>query len=282
MGTVSARRYVSLASVVAILVVLHLYRPAVSNLWFDTFFDWLHVPVFALVSIGLFHALGEWRSNVNKAILAFGAALVLAVLSEAAQIPTSRDASWADIGADALGAAMGLFAIPTATQRIRLKIGSRVVAIILFIVSCLPLIDVGGAYAERNRTFPVIYDSDWPSRAEFMSLRGMAIDFRNLYPNWSEYGKLVIDIEVTTGGPFQLTVRVHDKEHLQGSQPHSDRFNRRFDLNPGQNVIEIPLSEIESGPNSRPLDLSRIDGLILFSNETEKQHSVRLHLIRLD
>ena len=83
MGIVSARRYVSLAAVVATLLVLHFYRPEVSSLWFATFFDWLHVPVFAFVSIGLFHALGEWHSNVNKAILAFGAALVLAVLERA-------------------------------------------------------------------------------------------------------------------------------------------------------------------------------------------------------
>lgn len=257
-------------------------RPGTSNYWLETFFEWLHVPVFALVAIGLFHALGGWRANVNKAILAFAAALVFAVLSEAAQIPTSRNASWSDILSNSMGAAIGLLAIPTVTSRVKLKVVSRSVAFIILIISWLPLIHVSTAYVERNRVFPDIYNDAWPKRSEFISVRGMAVDFRNLYPDWRNFSTLKIDIEVQSAQAFPLTVRVHDKEHLKGSQPHSDRFNRRFALQPGGNVLEIPLEEIESGPTTRKLDLSRIDGLVLFSNEDENEHKVRLHRVWLN
>ena len=282
MAKESTRRYLSATVVFVPLVALHLFRPGTSSYWLETFFEWLHVPVFAVVAIGLFHALGGWRANVNKAILAFAAALVFAVLSEAAQIPTSRDASWSDIFSNAMGAAIGLLAIPTMTNRVRLKVVSRSLAVILLIISCLPLIQASAAYVERDRVFPDIYNDAWPTRSEFISLRGMAIDFGNLYPDWSDYSTLTIEIEVESAQAFPLIVRVHDKEHLKGSQPHSDRFNRQFTLQPGSNVLEIPLAEIASGPTTRQLDLSRIDGLVLFSNEDQNEHKVRLHRVWLN
>jgi VanZ family protein len=282
MGSASTRRYLSLATAILLLVALHLFRPATSTLWLETLFDWMHVPVFALVAIGLFHALGEWRANVNKANLAFLACAVLAVLSEAAQIPTSRDASWADILSNIIGAAIGLLTIPTVTRRTKLKLISRSIAFILFVTSLSPLMRVSADYVERNRVFPIIYDGTWPSREEFMSQRGMAVDFRNLYPNWREYQTLVVEVEVHSTDEFPLTVRVHDKQHLRGSQPHADRFNQRFLLKTGRNVLRIPLSDVESAPDKRPLDLSRIDGLVIFSAEDSAGHRVRLIGIRLE
>ena len=267
---------------ILLLVVLHLFRPETSKFWLETLFDWMHVPVFAFVAIGLFHALGKWRPNVNKAILAFLACILLAVLSEAAQIPTSRDASWADIISNITGAAIGLLAIPTMTRRVRLKVLSRVLAFALLVVSCLPLMRVSADYVERNSVFPVIYNGHWPMREEFISLHGTAIDFRNLYPDWTDYQTLVVDIEVQSAKPYPLTIRVHDTQHLRGSQPRSDRFVRSFILDPGRNVINILLSEIENGPETRSLDLSRVDGLVLYSTEEPRQHSVRLHQIRLE
>ncbi len=282
MGSDSTRRYLSLTAAIALLVILHLFRPGTSSFWLETFFDWLHVPVFALVTIGIFHALGGWRSNVNKAILAFLAALVLAVVSEAAQIPTSRDASWHDIFSNVLGAAIGLLAIPTVTRRVTLKVVSRTLAILLLLISWWPLLGVTTAYVERNRVFPVIFDGVWPSREEFMSQRGMVIDFRNVYPDWRDFRSLAVDIEVQSADTFPLTIRVHDKQHLLGSQPHADRFNRRFVLESGRTVIRIPLADIEAAPAGRFLDLASIDGLVLFSTENTEDHTVRLRRIWLD
>ena len=141
---------------------------------------------------------------------------------------------------------------------------------------------VSAAYVERNGVFPVIYNSNWPTREEFVTQRGMAIDFRNLYPDWRNYRTLVVDIEVESAEPFPITIRVHDKQHLRGSQPRSDRFVRSFVLDSGRGVIEILLSEIEDGPETRSLDLSRVDGLVLYSAEEPGRHSVRLHQIGLE
>ncbi len=278
----SIRRYISLAMAGALLVTLHLFRPTTSMYWLETFFDWLHVPVFALVAIGVFHAFGSWRSNVNKAVLAFLATIALGLASEAAQIPTSRDASWSDILSNTLGAAIGLLAIPTASKRTGVKIFGRIAAVAILVVSCKPLIEVARAYAERDRVFPVILNGTWPTDPQFMSRRGMAIDFRNLYPDWREFKTLFLEIEVRSEADFPMVIRVHDKEHLKGSQPTDDRFNRDFLLEPGLSVIEIALSDIELAPAHRRLDLSRIDGLVVFSTADPDQHRVQLRKIWLE
>lgn len=85
MGSESMGRYFSLAAAIILLVALHLILPVTTIFWLETLFEWLHVPAFAQVAIGIFHAFGGWRSNVNKALLAFLAAIVLTVASEAGQ-----------------------------------------------------------------------------------------------------------------------------------------------------------------------------------------------------
>ena len=282
MGSDSIRRYMSLAVTLLLLVALHLAAPATPVLWLKTLFDWLHVPVFALVAIGLFHAFGTWRANANRAFLAFAAAGVLAVISEAAQIPTARDASYSDIFSNITGAAIGLLSIPTVTNRTHVKIIGRTLALALLLVTCLPLIRISADYIERNRAFPVIYDGVWPSREEFMSQRGMAIDFRNLFPDWRGYRYLMVDVEVKSTSDFSLTIRVHDKQHLHGPQLTEDRFNRKFVLPPGRSTIKIPVEDIESGPLGRPLDLARVDGLVVFSGEDIDAHRVQLNRIWLE
>lgn len=281
MNSQSTRRLISLAAALLLLVLLHLVRPATSSYWLETVFDWLHVPVFACVAIGLFHAFGDWRSNVNKSLLAFSTCILLAVLSEAAQIPTSRDASWADIISNVTGAAIGLLAIPTVTDRIHVKILGRMGALILLVISALPVITVTLTYIERDKLFPVIYNEVWPRQTEFMSQEAMTIDFRNVHPDWRGYRSLALDIEVFTTEAFNLTVRVHDRPHLHGRQPYSDRFNRQLSLESGRSIIEIPLADVEAGPAQRSMDLSKIDGLVLFSEEDERRHNVRLHRIWL-
>jgi hypothetical protein len=81
--------------------------------------------------------------------------------------------------------------------------------------------------------------------------------------------------------PLDLTCRVHDRTHILSGQHYSDRFNRRFRIAPGWNDIAIPLADIRLAPATRPLDLSCVDGLGVFSVRLPAPATVFLDRVRL-
>ena len=59
---------------------------------------------------------------------------------------------------------------------------------------------------------------------------------------------------------FVITCRVHDRQHTLGLELYNDRFNRSYPLNPGWNRISINIEDISTAPQTRPMDLSQIQG----------------------
>ena len=104
----------------------------------------------------------------------------------------------------------------------------------------------------------------------------------DLYPEWSRYDELVIELENPQDLPLKLNLRVDDDEHRFGEQRYSDRYNQRFELGPGATTLRIPLADIENGPTDRQMDLSAIDGLVLFAAQSEAGRSFVIHSIRLE
>lgn len=62
-----------------------------------------------------------------------------------------------------------------------------------------------------------------------------------------------------------ITVRVHDKLHVEGEQQYGDRFNRRYQLEKGWNRITIDLNDLLHSPKGRRFKLSEVEGIGLFS-----------------
>ena len=303
---VSYRLY-SVTTIVLLLSAVFTPRPGNVGIGLMALFEWLHVPVFGLVSLALLVLMPtSWRSW-QRFGLSFLGATSLGVLTEAIQIPLSRDAAWEDIFSDAAGAA-GFLLIAHAVSRQRIAaIVSTISAIAILVWSALPLIDVTNSIVNRNAQFPVIFNGDIELERAFVSGRNVqmitrqsgkigahhtevqfipglrpGIEIRNLVSDWSDYSSLGVIIEVVGDSNLILTLRVHDKLHRRGNQPHEDRYNRTFDLKPGINKLSVSLQDIRSAPETRFMDMTKIEALILFSNKPESTPSINLYEIRLN
>ena len=302
-----ARRLGPFAIIVGALISVFVPRPSHAGLWLETLFEWLHVPVFGVIALACLMLLPKSWPGWQRFGLAFSVTLALGVLTEALQIPMQRDASWEDIVADGTGAAGFLLAAFSLGQKRPLAVLSSVVALGLLTASAWPVIEVTRAIIHRNSQFPIIFGGDIASDAAFVSARnvrmetrwdaslgrmytqleaasgsGFGVEVRNLVADWSDYSVLELDVELEGQHDMPITLRVHDRLHRRGNQPHNDRFNRRFRLHPGRQILRIPLDDIEAAPRGRAMDMTDIEAIVFFSGKLSDIRVIRLYQIRLD
>ena len=98
------------AAILGLLAPLLVHRAGHTGIWLDTLFEWSHVPIFGMISLCFLASLPRTLTVRRRFAFAILGSLILSVLSEAAQIPSNRDASWEDIVSDVAGAASFLIA----------------------------------------------------------------------------------------------------------------------------------------------------------------------------
>ena len=299
-----------LSCVAGLLLALHFFHPPAGGLWTRLFFNSLHVPVFGLIAICIYLLTGGEPSWIRRAAVALVATTLLGTLSEAAQIFTSRDASLRDLLADFSGAA-GFLTMYVAirppspwSRKYRVPLASMALVILGWIMA--PLAVVGAAYTERYAQFPVIarFDGGWGhvlTRAQNIDYQAVdatreepahsvlafhakpwpGIAFHDVWPNWSQYTSLVVDLAVGENSPLEVNLRVHDNAH-KANQEFTDRFSRSYSLSPGRHTLRISLVDLVDAPRDRSMDLTQISELIIFSDATNAGRSLKLYEIRLE
>jgi len=115
----------------------------------------------------------------------------------------------------------------------------------------------------------------WPGFWSGMTLKYFPAD-------WRAYNQLHFAVYNPERHPVSLHFSIHDKWHEQGGQPYSDRFRQVFLLPTGWTRIQIPLVEILAGPQTRSLDLSRVNGLSFFVIKEQQPVTLYLDSIRLE
>lgn len=302
---------VAAALVISLLLLIQFGRPPPSGLWMATLYESMHVPLFGIIALCIILITPSHWQRRKRVLTIAGVILGLSLLSEAAQIPTHRDASLEDLVADWLGAtafsmiAVGFvpsFGLDRRWRKILVPFG-----LLLLVWSLLPLVKVSAAYVERSHNFPELVDFDGRFNRTFMRIQNATLKrqhddasgdtsavitlndgpwpgvvLHDLHPQWSRYDELVLDLENTQAAPLKLNLRVDDDEHRFGDQRYSDRYNLRFELPPGNLSLRIPLADIENGPADRQMDLDAIDGLVLFAAQSEAGRSFVIHSIRLE
>ena len=302
-----SNRHWFIATIPVLLGAIHFLRPSTTGLWTHTLLEWGHTAVFGLIALALFAWMPNSWPDWKRAGVALLASLALAVLSEAAQYPIQRDASWEDIISDASGAVSFLLLALAVCLRRSMALPSFLLGLAILVWTAVPLINVSAAYVHRNVNFPVIFAGDIEAEKTFVrekravsrtawdAGRGRpftrlhlvdgpwpGVEIHDLYPDWSAYSSLLVDIEVENAAPFDLTVRVHDEAHRRGDQPAEDRFKRTFTLESGRTQLIIPLEDIEAAPETRPMNMTKIRGMILYSAEEYQRGIIRLYEIRLE
>lgn len=301
----------AVALVAALLLLIQFGRPPPSGLWMSTLYESMHVPLFGVIALCVILITpSHWPRRIRLFTLA-GVVLGLSLLSEAAQIPTNRDASMEDLVADWLGAAaFSMFAVafaPSFRLDRRWRLLLVPLGLLLLVWSLLPLVKVSAAYIERSQNLPELVDFDATFSRTFMRIQNATllkqhddasghtsalitlndgpwpgVLLHDLHPHWSSYDELVLDLENAESTPLNLSLRVDDDQHRFGEQRYSDRYNLRFELRPGTTTLRIPLTDIENGPADRKMDLDAIDGLVLFAARSEAGRSFVIHSIRLE
>lgn len=264
-----------------------------------------HTPLFFIVTLVAVSMLRDkprfagWRLYLAAGAIGIG----LGFLSEVVQRPLARDASWEDVGADAIGAicALAVYALFDRLNAVRRwhRVAALAVAIGCIAIYLAPIYAMTRAYVHRNGQFPVI--ASFHSRTElywtlsigvyreivndaldviFVAEESPGIGFHEPVPDWTGFGRLVLDVENPSPEPLKLGVRVHDKAH---NWQYNDRFNRHFDLAAGERrILRISLDEIRGGPRTRPMDMTRISNVSLFRGAATGSRHLRIHTIRLE
>jgi VanZ family protein len=286
---------------VCILLILVVFAPLPgATIGIRTLHDFAHAPIFGCVALLLLYAMPSLPRlsglpRGSQYLIALTGATALGMLTELAQIPVGRDASWLDVRSDLLGAAafLALFTVVDARVRSRsIRIFATLVGTALLAFHSLPLASAAFAYERRAAAFPVLADytkrmdlyfvspqqatmrhlpmpAPWAAgpgeetmQVAFASGEWQGLDFREPAPDWRGYKTLALDITNPTDEPLVLGLRVHDIRH---NNDFRDRFNRTLSVPPRtRTILRLPIAEIESAPRTRLLDLRHIAGVIVF------------------
>lgn len=276
--------------------------------------DSLHAPGFMAVAVLVLLIIRSNTQARRPYLLAALFCLVLAVSSEASQVVMARDADPADLVADILGIAAGLLLtghyfgdLHRSDSRTWARPASFAVTILLCSISSFPTLDALYAISAQRSAMPNLatFETRWEQRLYAGSLgRGLGIvtspdnsfgpgqrtalvDIGSNripglelfpFPDWRDFEYLSFTTGSATMEPQSGILRIHDFAH---KNIYEDRFNYRFEVPVEPVTIRIPLTEIQSAPVGRKIDLGRVQAMIFFSN-TDGEARIYIDNIRLE
>ena len=254
-----------------------------------------HAPLFAGLA---WLALRSWRAAqprggerepLSRYLALWMLITLVGALTELAQRYTGRDASWADLANDALGAALALISMAArAGQPARMPVPARgltTAALSLgLVLYAAPPLWSAAAYIQRWAQLPVLWQCCSPLRDYFVvpligpQYRGVVLE--EPYADWRGYRTLVLELRNSSATPITVTVRVHDALH---DWQFIDRYNQAFVLDAARTTrVEIALRDIAYAPRGRSMDLAHIAGVAAFRADGACAAEFRIEAIRLE
>ncbi len=100
----------------------------------------------------------------------------------------------------------------------------------------------------------------------------------NFHPDWSGYDILKFDVYNQENIPLQLIIRIDDIKDIPS---YSNRYNNTITLNQGANHISIPLNSLITSDTKRKLNLSRIERVLLYLEQSREKRTLYLDNLRL-
>jgi len=298
----------------ALIVVLEVFVPPGPSVWWNVVFNAGHAPLFGVFAwIALWGMIRAWPAQGWRRLGRYAAVFVLASAaglgSEILQHFTGRDADLGDWERDMFGIVACLLLAAAFDPGLRLPARWRAPLRVALVLAALvpvgivarPVVEVAGAYAERDEAFPRLFgfDASWehffyfihdadmsfeplpePFRrhpandAAYLTLAPVdysGLTLREPVPDWRKYRSLDFIMVSARSDTIPLALRIDD------TSVRNDWIRAayvRFDLEPGMNTYHIPLEEIRRSPRNRLLDMSRIQSISLFM--TGIRHPVSL------
>ena len=306
-----SRNHLKIAAAALLAVLLFVGGPGYhSPRSFGLFWNLGHIVLFFLLTdLFLQTRLCRKREGSAGAIWgALAATLVLGTLVELLQARIGRLPAAADVARDLLGTLLALaFRIKPAAGAVRWPQRLLQTATVLMVAAaCVPLavalldeyraaaafpelasfettteLDRWVGSAARTLSGEVFRDGRRSLKISLTRAEYSGVALKYFPRDWRGYDALEFSVFNPGPAPLALTCRVHDRLHTVTDQHYSDRFNRSFRIALGWNDIAIPLEDIRLAPATRPLDLSRIEGLGIFSVRLPAPATVFLDRVRL-
>lgn len=105
------------------------------------------------------------------------------------------------------------------------------------------------------------------------------IEFQAIQPDWSHYAYLKMDIFNSSKDEVHFHIRIDDHK---SDWEYANRFDRDVVLKPGLNPVSIPTNSIKTNRYPRPLNLKKIERLIVFIPNNLKPRDLYIDNIRLN
>lgn len=112
--------------------------------------------------------------------------------------------------------------------------------------------------------------------------RYSGISFERLFNDWASYKQLSVDIYNPSSMSLVMVVRVNDITHEKTGWVDDDRFNKRFQVNPGWNHLVFSIDEIQKSPAKRLMDLSQISLIVIYAAQLPEARTIYLDNLRLE
>lgn len=98
------------------------------------------------------------------------------------------------------------------------------------------------------------------------------------HKNWQGYGSLCFNAYNPSQETIKLTLRIDDKKE---SLEYGDRYNKSFQILPGNNTLIIALDDLKTSISQRPMNLKRIYRFMVFVSHPDKKQVLHLDYFRL-
>jgi VanZ family protein len=238
-----------------------------------------------------------------------GICFVTGVLIESIQFFIGRQAGWQDILRNILGglSALAFFRRPKSTNTQLFNIKFKVIVTALLFIQLYPLLVTLADEQMARSNFPLLADFEnklelnrWTSNGSITldkkftdhGLSSARIELTtdpysgaslNFLPNnWKKFDRILFSIYLPDNSPLLITTRIHDQQHQQGEQLHSDRFQQRYRLQPGWNPIAINLSNVILAPKTRQMDIESIANIHFYTSNLKQSRVIYLDNLRLE
>jgi hypothetical protein len=121
-------------------------------------------------------------------------------------------------------------------------------------------------------------DGGWALRIDLQPGEYPGVSLEHPLPDWSRYDVLRLDLVLDDGPPLVVVVKIEDRHH---TGDYHDRFHQSTRLMPGENDVRVLLSEVARAPRDRPMDLTRIARVQLFTGRLDARRTLYLDNVRL-
>lgn len=268
-----------------------------------------HFGLFLVLAVTVMGWLApRWRgSSLSLGLTVLGGLVAFGALTEVLQgLTPDREPSVEDLLMDGFGALLGLAVSPHFIARVELRWRNKLFLLAMpgLMLGMLPFVSTLADEFRALKQFPELASFEtggemvrWSGSADYRrsdavvrkGSSSMEIDFqpapfsgvrvRHFPQDWTGFQTLHMDIWAERD--TSITVRVHDRQHESDKQRYEDRFNRRFDLVPGWNSIDIPLVDIALAPEGRVQDLQFVREVGIFTTQLTDTRRVYLDNLRL-